>query len=199
MDDVPTDAGTSLRNLVLRRVRADIVSGHSGPGTMFSVPSLAEEMGISTTPGREALLELSHGGLIGPVKNRGFRVEETKVEQMRDLFDLRVLLERHAMVTLARHRLSDASDLRSLAEAVAEAVARADSPAYVEADRAFHQALIVRAGNPMLTKLAMDLRDGMRLHGIDSPAGRERQRASIEEHERLLTMAEIGDAEGIGL
>ena len=57
---------TSLRDMVLRRVRADIVSGHAGPGTMYSVPALADEIGVSTTPVREALLELSHSGLITP-------------------------------------------------------------------------------------------------------------------------------------
>jgi DNA-binding GntR family transcriptional regulator len=97
---------TSLRDVVLQRVRSDIVSGHAAPGTMFSVPSLAEELGISTTPVREALLELSHSGLITPVRNRGFRVEETTLEQLHDLFTLRELLERHAMMTLAERRVA---------------------------------------------------------------------------------------------
>ncbi len=73
MDTRTADTVTSLRDMVLRRVRADIVAGHSAPGTMYSVPTLAEELGVSTTPVREALLELSHQGLITPVRNRGFQ------------------------------------------------------------------------------------------------------------------------------
>lgn len=188
---------TSLRDVVLQRVRSDIVSGHAAPGTMFSVPSLAEELGISTTPVREALLELSHSGLITPVRNRGFRVEETTLEQLHDLFTLRELLERHAMTTLAERRLTDAAELHTLADAVAETVAREDGRGYIQADRAFHQALIARAGNPLLTKMAMDLRDGMRLYGLGSAAGRQRQEASTREHKQLIALAEAGDKDGI--
>ena len=115
MDIQDAQSVTSLRDMVLRRVRADIVSGQSAPGTMYSVPTLAEELGVSTTPVREALLELSLHGLITPVRNRGFRVEATSPDSLRDLFALRVLLERYAMECVARKRLTDTEDLRKLA------------------------------------------------------------------------------------
>lgn len=188
---------TRLRDMVVRRLRSDIVSGLAGPGTMFSVPTLAGELGISTTPVREALLELSHNGLITPVRNRGFRVEEATLDELRHLFALRELLERRAMVTLAERGLADPAELHALAGAVAEAVVREDGRAYIETDRAFHEALIARAGSPLLTKMAMDLRDGMRLFGMDTAAGRQRQRASVEEHRRLIALAEAGDKDGI--
>ena len=72
------ELGMSLRDKVVRWVRSDIVSGRSAPGTMYSVPSLAEQLGVSTTPVREALLELSRGGLITPLRNRGFKVERPR-------------------------------------------------------------------------------------------------------------------------
>lgn len=198
MDDArPAELFTRLRDMVLQRVRSDIVAGHAGPGMMFSVPTLAEELGVSTTPVREALLELSHGGLITPVRNRGFRVEETTLDQLKHNFTLRELLERHAMVTLATRRLTNTSELQDLAAAVTDAVAREDGREYLEADRAFHRALISRAGNPLLTKITMDLRDGMRLYGLESAAGRERQLASSKEHKQLITLARTGDKEGI--
>jgi DNA-binding GntR family transcriptional regulator len=50
------EASTSLRDKVVQRVRSDIVSGRSAPGTMYSVPTLADQLGVSTTPVREALL-----------------------------------------------------------------------------------------------------------------------------------------------
>ncbi|PPQ29060.1 GntR family transcriptional regulator [Rhodopila globiformis] len=183
--------------MVLRRVRADIVSGHAGPGTMYSVPTLAEEIGVSTTPVREALLELSHSGLITPVRNRGFRVEATTLEDLRNGFALRELLERFAMVGLAGQRLADTEPLRGLADAIAAAVEREDSRGYIEADRAFHLALVSRLGNAMLTKMIMDLRDGMRLYGLDSAAGRQRQVASVMEHYQLIDMASGGETDAI--
>ena len=65
------EASTSLRDKVVQRVRSDIVSGRSAPGTMYSVPTLADQLGVSTTPVREALLELSRGGLITPLRSAG--------------------------------------------------------------------------------------------------------------------------------
>jgi DNA-binding GntR family transcriptional regulator len=193
-----TDPLTSLRDRVLRHVRADIVSGRSSPGTMYSVPSLAEELGVSTTPVREALLELARAGLITPLRNRGFRVEATSLDDLNNLFAVRELLERFAMVSLAARRLSDTAELHKLADDIAAAVKRKDVLGYVETDRAFHQALIARAGNPLLTRLIMELRDGMRLYGIDSAAGRQRQVASVKEHYQLIDLAVAGDADGIG-
>jgi DNA-binding GntR family transcriptional regulator len=187
----------SLRDTVLRRVRADIVSGHAGPGTMYSVPTLAEEIGVSTTPVREALLELSRDGLITPVRNRGFRVEATTLEDLKNGFALRELLEQHAMVSLAEKRLTDTEPLRKLADEVAAAVKRKDSGGYIEADRAFHLELVSRANNPMLTRFIMELRDGMRLYGMDSPAGRQRQIASVKEHYQLIDMASAGEIDAI--
>jgi DNA-binding GntR family transcriptional regulator len=187
----------SLRDMVLQRVRADIVSGYAGPGTMYSVPALAEELGVSTTPVREALLELSHGGLIAPVRNRGFRVEATSLEELSSGFALRELLERFAMVSLAEKRLTDTEPLRRLADEIAAAVQREDSRLYIERDRAFHLELVSRVSNPMLTRFIMELRDGMRLYGLDSPAGRQRQVASVTEHHQLIDMAAAGQTDAI--
>jgi DNA-binding GntR family transcriptional regulator len=190
------DTGTTLRDMVVERVRASIVSGRTAPGTLFSVPTLAEEIGISTTPVREALLELARNGLVAPVRNRGFRVEATSLDALRDLFAVRELLERFAIATLARQRPTDAPALRQLARANEAAVERDDVPAYIETDRAFHQELVTQASNPLLARLVMECRDAMRLYGIDSSAGRQRQRDSVEEHFRLIELAEAGDEKG---
>ncbi len=79
------------------------------------------------------------------------------------------------MVTLAERRLSDAGPLRHLADAIAAAVEQRDGGGYIEADRAFHLALVSRVNNAHLTKMVMELRDGMRLYGMETPAGRDRQ------------------------
>jgi len=188
---------TSLRDKVVQRVRSDIVSGRVAPGAMYSVPSLAGQLGVSTTPLREALLELSRGGLVTPLRNRGFRVEAASLTDLNNLFAVRTLLERFAAVTLAEHGLTDVNELRALADAIADTVRANDVLAYVDADRAFHLALVERAGNPLLTRLIMELRDGMRLYGIDSAAGRQRQVASVGEHCELIELATAGKVEEI--
>src|ERR1700727_3597983 len=112
----------NLREKVLEKLRGEIISGRGAAGTVYSVPGLANEMGMSTTPVREALLELSRVGLVTPLRNRGFRGEPTTLEDVEDVFSLRVLLERFALVALANQGLSDTASLVALADAVGKAV-----------------------------------------------------------------------------
>jgi DNA-binding GntR family transcriptional regulator len=191
-------AGVSLRQAVLQQVRAEIVSGRAQAGTIYSVPELAASLGVSTTPVREALLELSLAGLLTPLRNRGFLVEGHSVKDLENLFAVRVMLERFALETLARQGLTDPEPLRALADAVGAAVSREDVNSYIEADRRFHEALVARAGNPRLTRLVVAQRDEMRLHGIDSKEGRRRQVASVVEHFQMIDLAHDRKVQEIG-
>lgn len=187
-----SEGSSTLRDMVVERTRSSIVSGRTAPGTLFSVPALAGELGISTTPVREALLELARGGLVTPLRNRGFRVEQISLEALNDLFFVREMLETSAVAELARRKPTDPGELRSLARAVEAAVAADDVPAYIEGDRAFHRELVSQVGNPLLARLVMEARDAMRLYGIDTARGRQRQQASVQEHFRLVDLAEGG-------
>lgn len=188
---------TNLREQILAHVRAEIISGRSKPGTVFTVPTLSAELGVSTTPAREALLELARDGLVTPMRNRGFRVEAMSVAAMENLFEMRVLLESHALVAVAKAGLEDERELMRLADAVGVAVEAGDMTGYLTTDRAFHHALVARANNPLLTRMVMQLRDDMRLYGIDSPEGRKRQKVSVKEHFQMIELAKKGDTDGI--
>jgi DNA-binding GntR family transcriptional regulator len=193
------DAGAgNLREQVVAHVRADIVSGRTSPGAVYSVPGLATELGVSTTPVREALLELTRSGLLVAMRNRGFRVEELSLEALDSLFTMRELLERFALETLARQGLKDRDSLIALADAVSNAVASNSLPQYIACDRAFHEALVGQVGNPFLTRMVMQLRDDMRLYGIDSAEGRIRQQESVKEHYQMVELAGQGKEKEAG-
>ncbi|MCA6122001.1 GntR family transcriptional regulator [Bradyrhizobium sp. WSM 1704] len=183
----------NLREQVLQRVRAEIISGQSLPGTMYSVPSLAASLGVSSTPVREALLELSRGGLVEPMRNRGFKVVEPTLTELRNLFDMREVLELHAAVLVAANPPRDLPTVRECADQIAKAVETDDVQLYLEADRNYHRDFIAAAGNDLLTDTVMGLRDKMRLYGIRSRAGLERQQASVPEHYRLIELALAGE------
>lgn len=191
------DGTSTLRDMVVERIRSSIVSGRSAAGTLFSVPTLAGELNISTTPVREALLELARSGLVTPLRNRGFRVEQISLDALNDLFFVREMLEKSAAAELARRRPTDADELRRLAYAVEAAVATDDVPAYIEGDRAFHQAFVSQIGNPLLTRLVLEARDAMRLYGIDTASGRQRQQSSVREHFQLVELAESGSVKEV--
>jgi DNA-binding GntR family transcriptional regulator len=187
-------AGTgNLREQVVALVRADIVSGRTPPGSVYSVPGLATELGVSTTPVREALLELTRSGLLVAMRNRGFRVELLSLAALDSLFTMRDFLERYALETLARQGLRDRDSLVALADTVSNAVAAGNLPEYIVSDRAFHEALVGQVGNPFLTKIVMQLRDDMRLYGIDSAEGRRRQKEAVKEHYQMVDLADQGN------
>jgi|SRR5690554_5268060 len=188
---------TNLRESVIAYLRSQIVSGAVAPETIYSVPSLANELGVSTTPVREALLELSRSDLVEPLRNRGFRVRTLTLQDLENHFDVRVMLESGALAILARNGLTDTAPLVALADEVAQAVKDQDVGQYIEADRSFHEALISRAGNPLLTRMIMTLRANMRLYGINSDEGRERQRASVGEHYEMIELASRRQPEAI--
>ena len=188
-------ADQNLREQVLQQVRAEIISGQSVPGTMYSVPSLALSLGVSTTPVREALLELTRTGLIEPMRNRGFKVVAPTLRELHNVFELRGVVEPHAAAMVAHRAPHELDDLYPLADEVARAVEKEDVREYLESDRRFHSAFNTLANNEILTETIMGLRDKMRLYGISSSAGIDRQRQSVAEHYKIIELAKSGEAE----
>ncbi|WP_206018970.1 GntR family transcriptional regulator [Salinicola acroporae] len=185
----------SLREQILKQIRSEIISGESRPGSLYSVPALAAELDVSTTPVREALLELANAGLVEPIRNRGFRVSQLTVSELEDIFDMRELLELHAARRMMANGFQSTRELSGYADQIALAVKEDSVQDYLIADRQFHNAMFMAAGNHVLTKSALELRDRMRLFGIRSSAGFERQRESVDEHYRIVELIEAGDAE----
>ena len=182
----------NLREKVVDQLRIEIVSGEMPPGTVCSVPSLARTLGISTTPIREALLQLTSDGLLQPMRNRGFRVVDPSLDELRGIFEVRTQLETSAFRKLVRMGARDLAKVQALADAIAEAVETGDVPRYLAADRAFHAELLALAGNEVLADIVLRLRDRMRLYGIRSSDGLARQRASVLEHYRIIDVIKQG-------
>lgn len=185
----------NLRSSVLQRIRLGIVSGRTGPGEILTVPTLAKAWGVSTTPVREALLELTNTGLLEPLRNRGFRVRMPSASDLMDLFAIRVQLELFALTTVRSVPDVEKALLHGAAQQVADAVAVGDTIGYLSADRTFHFGLVSLGGNPRLTSMIMGLRDNMRLYGIESSAGIERQKRSVSEHFELIELVASGKTE----
>ncbi|RIY00828.1 GntR family transcriptional regulator [Aureimonas flava] len=190
-------ADENLRAKVFQQIRAEIIAGHAKPGDMYSVPSLATSFQISSTPVREALLELVQLGLLESHRNRGFRVTTPSIEETRNIFDMRDVLETYAARTVARMPGLDLSPLVAVADEIADSVARRDFRNYLIADRKYHHVLIALADNPILTHTIFSLRDRMRFYGENSAEGRERQEASVGEHYRIIEYVRAGDVGGV--
>jgi DNA-binding GntR family transcriptional regulator len=98
--------GISAREKTYDYLKTNILSGHFIPGERLAEEHLAEELGVSRTPVREALHKLEQDGLIEPLESRGFRVPQDSPEEIEDLFDIRTVLEGYTLKIICE-RITD--------------------------------------------------------------------------------------------
>ena len=99
-------SGISAREKTYDYLKANILSGHFIPGERLAEEHLAEELGVSRTPVREALHKLEQEGLIEPLESRGFRIPQDSPEEIEDLFDIRTVLEGYTLKIICE-RITD--------------------------------------------------------------------------------------------
>jgi DNA-binding GntR family transcriptional regulator len=186
----------SVVDHVYAALRERILSGDLPRGTKLRQTFLANELGVSRTPLREALRRLSTEGLVEFAPNRGATVSELDFGDMRHAWSARVALEPGAARLAAQRR--ERAAIAAMREAIADqrraAGDKADSFA---ANRAFHLALAAASGNPHLTRFAEMLwvpRIGVPIYQAQAadPAGAQ---AWADEHERIADAIASGDAD----
>jgi DNA-binding GntR family transcriptional regulator len=176
-------------------IKSAIIEGRLEAGSLTSVRALAELLGMSRTPVREALVDLANDGLVQFERNRGVRIQATQVHDIEEIFDLRLLLEVPAVqraVPLCTH-VEIAALERELAAMGANI---GDENVFMNHDRAFHDVLLQTLGNARLVQFVDSLRDQTRVRGI-STVGRSRPlKEIITEHRRIFRFVKSGDAAG---
>jgi DNA-binding GntR family transcriptional regulator len=121
-------------------------------------------MGVSITPVREALLELTHRGMVEQVRNRGFRVVEHSAADLDAALELRALIEIPMLVRLAGALDDeDAAHLRTIVKQGIKAARKRDTSEFLDLDRTFHLGLLARAGNPRIVDVVDEILDHLRL------------------------------------
>jgi DNA-binding GntR family transcriptional regulator len=177
----------SYRDQVRRALEAALVAGELKPGELYSAPVLAERFGVSATPVREAMLDLSKDGFVVAERNRGFRVVEMSETDLDEIFQIRLLLEVPTTVQVAKTITPEVLDqLAVIADQIVDFAERGDVIDYLDCDRRFHLLLMSQLGNERLTELVDRLRRQTRLFGLDALAGSGRLVASAQEHHGLI-------------
>lgn len=142
---------TSISKQVVRALRQQIFSGQMKPGEKVPESKIAEEMGISRGPVREALLVLEQEGLVETSPRRGSRVIRITIEDIREIYTLRALLEGFA-VTLFMDNLADERIdlLENALEELAQAVANKDVIDISRKNLAFHEIVLAHSNHGRL-------------------------------------------------
>ena len=187
---------SSLRDQASQSIRASVAAGEFEPGKIYPVAYFEAKLGVSATPIREALFDLVGANLIEAVRNRGFRVPIRSERELDELFDLRMLLERPAVVRLASNsKHGDLSRLREVAEQIVREALRNDVRRFLMADRRFHHELLMLGDNQRLTDIVMGLRDQTRLYGLRALANSGGLVESARLHLEMLSAIETGDVD----
>jgi DNA-binding GntR family transcriptional regulator len=185
-----------LRDDVYARLRDAIVDGTFAPGEVLRDGELAEWLGVSRTPVREALLRLAASGLIVARPGRSTVVAEMEEDDVRHARD--IVAAMHGLAARLAVPTLPASVLERMRRAnsrFATAVESGDPAGAIEADDDFHGALVQASGNSSIATVLQQFEpvvrraEFLRFVSVDRFASRER-------HEALIDMCAAGDAEG---
>jgi DNA-binding GntR family transcriptional regulator len=185
---------------VLEAIKHAILAGELKPGQALVETDLAEVLGVSKTPVREALKTLAGAGLVTMSPYKGGTVRVVDDEQARHVYDARLLIEPEA---LAR-AVTKGHDWQPAHHALHRAGQAADQAERSLANRDFHRELYAGCGNPLLVTMLDDLRDQTALvsaaawrHEPDwlRPGATPSWEHEAAEHRAVLRAAEDGDAE----
>ncbi|MEN3299092.1 MAG: hypothetical protein V7633_1150 [Pseudonocardia sp.] len=190
---------SSRSSLVAEAIREAILTGTLAPGSELVERNLAERFGISKTPVREALISLARSGLITMSPNRGSVVRVLDAAAVRSIYEMRVLLEPHAVRrATADFPTVELDRAREVLRQSREAIDGGEYATLSMANRRFHRLLYSQCGNPLIISALDELQDQLALFAVsmlwrdDSPSWEP----EYAEHEEILGAVAAGDVDG---
>ena len=176
-----------LAKMAYESLRDSILNGHLRPGEIYNEMALAKELGISRTPVREALLELSSQGLVTFLPRKGVVVKNYTRKNVKELFDLRRVIELAAVEKVAT--TVPPCDLSSLEKSILDqrkANKKRDFLEFMKADRIFHSKFCELTDNRHFVRIVENIRDLVHFMGMRGLAVENRAEIVIKEHEKIL-------------
>ena len=158
---------STLRQQIADALRDEVLAGRLQPGQEFTVKEIAEQYGVSATPVREALVDLSAQGLLDSVQHRGFQVHEYSAADHRGMIEARSLVTDGIFRSLIDGGMKDGDDARAVAalagvrrrgEEAQRAAAAGDLNILIGYDLRFWRELSGLFGNPYLSDFLHRLR-----------------------------------------
>ncbi len=186
----------TLSQQVYEHMRAEILAGTYKPAEGLNEVAVAEEMGVSRGPVREAFGRLRAEGLIEIRPHRGAVVSELSQDEFLDAYRMREVLEGFAMqLTVPRLTKDVIEALAEACDAMEQAADRNDTPGFFEANNRFHRVLVHSANNVHLTRFYDNLTAQMGRYQFVSVGLRGDLKQSITEHRQILDAVVAGEVE----
>ncbi len=185
-----------LRDVVFNTLRQAILRGELKPGERLMEIQLANKLGVSRTPIREAIRKLELEGLVLMIPRRGAEVAEITEKSLRDVLEVRRALE-ELSVQLACDRITEEQieELKVAAKEFERVLKSGDVTAYAEADVKFHDIIYFATDNQRLIALLYNLREQMYRYRVEYLKRSEVHEKLLAEHQYIIEMLESRNRE----
>ena len=196
LSPIRLDSYQPLREVVCESLRSAISKGVLKPGERLMEIQLAEELGVSRTPVREAIRMLELEGYVVRLPRRGTYVSSLTIRDVNEVFEIRTSLESLA-AALASERITDEEmdNLQRFLVQFANDIKNGDMEHIVDTDMKFHDALYKASRNDRLVGIISNLRDQLTRFRTTSMSYPGRLKASLNEHRSLVEAIAQGDAD----
>lgn len=190
------DKSHSLDEQAYAHIKQAIISGVFQPGEFLAEVRLAEELGISKTPIRTAMARLQEEDFLVYVPYRGYFVADISLEDSREIYQLRQILECHLIQETA-HQFSkfELDEMEANIGAAEEAFNRQDYVAYVARNREFHHAFPRKYANRRILKLLTNLDEHVQRILLYNLKNEQSEMLSPREHRMILEAIRTGDVD----
>ncbi len=185
-----------LRDVVFKTLRKAILTGELKPGERLMEIHLADKLGVSRTPIREAMRKLELEGLVTMIPRRGAEVAQITEKSLKDVLEVRRALDALS-VELACDRISDMEkeDLREACDAFERATKTKEVAVIAKADVALHDIIIKATGNIRLLQMANNLAEQMYRYRFEYIKEEKQHSRLIEEHRLIYDSIVANDKE----
>jgi DNA-binding GntR family transcriptional regulator len=188
---VAPNAANPLAEEVYRKLKSDIFDFRLCPGDRFSESDIAQYYGVSRTPMRDGLFRLQREGYLEVGFRRGWKVAPISFEQLDQLYDLRIVLELHALERLANAGPSHAAiDALRQVWCVDEAARETCPVTMFKMDENFHRQLVASTGNAEMLRVHNEVTERIRIVRRLDFLKPHRTGATYDEHAMLLQLIE---------
>ena len=188
-----------LRDVVFNTLRQAILRGELQPGERLMEIQLAQRLGVSRTPVREAIRKLELEGLVLMIPRRGAEVAEITRQDLEDVLEVRAALEELAVKDACEHITDEQlQDLKKAANEFKRSLEGTDLVACAEADIHFHEIIYAATNNKRLVQMLNNLREQMYRYRMENLKDKRTYRTLVEEHDAIRRALKKHDKEKAG-
>ncbi|MCD7736997.1 MAG: GntR family transcriptional regulator [Lachnospiraceae bacterium] len=183
-----------LRDVVFQTLRQAILRNEIKPGERLMEIHLAQKLGVSRTPVREAIRMLELEGLVTTIPRKGAVVADITISDLEDVLEVRLALEELAVQNVCRRITQEQLEgMRCLADEFRESLKKDDVDAYAQADMKFHDAIYNATGNRRLVQILNNLREQMYRYRMEYLKDKSSHQILVREHAEILQALEAHD------